>query len=66
MSTEGQKVQFERAGGVGIAYCNMATWAVAGGKATINSVRIAVLFENKVHLKLFQEGCKAAPRRISG
>ena len=30
------------------------------GSATVNSIRIAVLFQNKVHLKLF-EGCKAAP-----
>ena len=26
------------------------------GNATINNVRIAVLFENKVHLKLFKTG----------
>ena len=53
-------------GGVGVAHFNMATRAVAGGKATVNSVRIGILFENKVHLKLFIEGCKVAPRRISG
>ena len=35
--------------GVGIANFNMATSGVAGGKATVNSVRISVLFENKVH-----------------
>ena len=56
--------------GVGIAYFNMATQGFAGGKkpgsATVNSVRIAILFENKVHLKLFKEGCKAAPGRIFG
>ena len=55
-----------RAGGVGIAHFNVATWDVAGGKATVNSVHIGVLFENKVHLKLLIEGCKVAPRRISG
>ena len=39
------------------------------GSATVNSVLcvgIAVLFENKVHLKLFKEACKAAPQRIFG
>ena len=36
------------------------------GSATVSSVRIAILFENKVHLKLFKEGRKAAPRRIFG
>ena len=51
----------ETAGGVRIAHFNMATWGVAGAKATINSVRSAVLFENEVHLKLYKEGCKAAP-----
>ena len=34
------------------------------GSATVNSLRIAVLFENKVHLTVFKEGCKPAPRRI--
>ena len=52
-------------GGVGIAHFNMATRGVAGGKATVNSVRIGLLFENKVHLKLFIEGYKDAPRQIS-
>ena len=33
------------------------------GSATVNSVGIAVLFENKAHLKLFQD---LAPQRISG
>ena len=48
--------------GVGIAYFNMATRGVAGGKVqTLNSVCIAVLFENKVHIKLFKEGCKVHP-----
>ena len=56
---------YHRRRGVGIAHFNMATWGVAGGK-TPKYVRIAVLFENKVHLKLFQERCKAAPQRISG
>ena len=36
------------------------------GSVTVNSVRIAVLFGNKVHLKLLKEGCKAAPQRIAG
>ena len=53
-------------GGVRIAHFNMATWGVAGGCVTINSARIAALFENKVHLKLFEERYKAAPQRISG
>ena len=48
-------------GGVRIAHSNMATQGVAGGSATVNSVRITVFFENKVHLKLIKEGCKAAP-----
>ena len=52
--------------GVLIAHFNMATWGVAGVCATVNSLCIAVLFENKVHLKLFQERCKAAPQHISG
>ena len=40
--------------GVGIAHFNFAT----PGSPTVNSVRIAVLFEKKVHFKLFKEGCK--------
>ena len=48
--------------GVGIANFNMAN----PGSATVNSVRIGVLFKNKVHLKLFQVRCKAAPDRIFG
>ena len=61
-------------GGVGIAHFNKATQGVANTgccqwqnpeSAAVNSVRIAVLFENRVHSKLFQERCKAAPQRIS-
>ena len=63
-----------RQGGVGTARFNMATWGVAGGKtpavrpltAYVLPRRIAVLFDNKANLNLFQERCKAAPQRISG
>ena len=39
-------------------------WWQHARSATVKSIHIAILFENKVHLGLFKEGCKAAPRRI--
>ena len=49
-------------GRVGIAHFNLAT----PPSVTVYSVRIAVSFENEVHIKLFKEGCKAAPLRTFG
>ena len=53
-------------GGVGIAHFNMATRGVAGGKATVNSVRILAYFLKQSPFKTIYRGCKVAPRRISG
>ena len=55
--------------GVGIAYFNMAKGGVAGGKTP--DVRPLTAYVLPYYLKTspfktIKEGCKAAPRRISG